>query len=447
MGNMYLIVCFAPLCSPLRRTAAMGTVELGCATVGLEMPDDHWDDCDEEGADCDRWTRMYMRVPEGSRPDCVACTPGGRHMWVLRQDIVKAKQGKLWMATMHFPGNSMPRAKDKQALDQFLEEHTDKFAYQLERGKLGGLHYQIAFRTKKIHRWAECYGRLLMYGLWNVRAILSDTKKYGRRDLFTYCIKADTRVEGPWHKGLSADQQGKRNDIVVFKDAIKAGATNAQLIDDHTGAWMRYMRCVEPVRNAFAPSNTPKRRVEYRYGQSGCGKTSSILTEYGVDSVFFIAVPASNGVLWCDGYRPAVHRVVVIDEFAPPWIKMAVLLRLLQPIPMMVQVKGDSLRFRPEVLIITANKKWDELYTTHWQTHPEHIMAFHRRIGDPKENAEVRFYERKADWKDGDPPVFSVLKEDQFSDDKYVKGLPNLVMRLPLAPYQPNAYMPSEDNY
>lgn len=423
----------------------MGTTELGAAAAGIPRPDDSWDDCDEQGADWDRWNKIYMRVPEGSRSDAVACTPGGRPMWVPRLDVRgQEKQGTLWMATMHFGGGKCVPAH-KVALDQFLEEHTSKYAYQLERGKGGVLHYQIAFRSKKIWRWQQCYGVLLMYGLWGVRAILNDTKKYGKRDLFTYCIKADTRVEGPWFKGLSADQQGKRNDIVVFKDAIKAGASDTDLIDNHTGQWFRYSRCVEPVRVAFGPKDTPARRVQYRYGQSGCGKTSSILTEFGADSVYFLTPPnTKNGPLWADGYKPALHSVVVIDEFAPPWIKMLVILRMLQPVPSQIQVKGGSLAFRPALVIITANKKWDELYTVHWQTHPEHIMAFHRRIGDQSKGNEIRFYQRSSTWKDGDPPVFSVLKEDQFSNSLYnSKGLPNLVLRLPASePYQPPAYMP-----
>lgn len=414
-----------------------GTVELG-VTNTAEAPEDVWDEDDDHATECERWHAMYERVPEGS-PMAVSATAGGRKIWAMRAQKLhgNTKRGKLWMGVVF-----EPRVGQKEQLDEFLEQHTDKFAYQLERGANGRLHYQLAFRMKgkTLWPWKRLYGELLQYGLWNCRVILNDTNKFGRRDLFTYCIKSESRVQGPWHKGLSNDQQGKRNDIVAFKDAIKAGAIDSTLVDDHTTSWFRYYRAVEPTRAAFCPTDTPTKRVEFRYGGSGAGKTTSVLTDYPPDSVFKLAKPnTKNGSLWFNGYKPHIHKVVLIDEFAPAWIPITTLMGLLDSLPQEVQIKGGYVKFRPEVVIITANMRWQELYKKHFTDIPQHIMALHRRL------TEIRHYTRVRGWKTGDPPSFTVPKDEQYADQLYTEeGLP-VASGAAIAPYQPKEYFGGQE--
>ena len=87
-----------------------------------------------------------------------------------------------------------------------------------------------------------------------------------------YCMKEDTRQEGPWMYGTPTSA-GTRTDIVEFVDAIKKKATNKQLLEEHPEQWVKYNRVVEATRAALQPDREEPPTVILFTGPPGCGKT------------------------------------------------------------------------------------------------------------------------------------------------------------------------------
>ena len=51
-------------------------------------------------------------------------------------------------------------------------------------------------------------------------------------DAKKYCMKEDSRVNGPWEIGQERDSQGKRNDLEAIGALVKARKTNYEIIEE-----------------------------------------------------------------------------------------------------------------------------------------------------------------------------------------------------------------------
>lgn len=81
------------------------------------------------------------------------------------------------------------------ALHEKLSEWCKKWVFQLERGDTGYVHYQGRLTLIKKRRSTELASKFFddLFKGW-----FSPTTNNGRDKEAFYCIKADTRVEGPW---------------------------------------------------------------------------------------------------------------------------------------------------------------------------------------------------------------------------------------------------------
>jgi len=59
-----------------------------------------------------------------------------------------------------------------------------------------------------------------------------------------YCMKEESRIAGPWQRGERASKQGKRSDLDALKEAITAGASRRELLDDYSEVVAKYPRFV-----------------------------------------------------------------------------------------------------------------------------------------------------------------------------------------------------------
>lgn len=91
-----------------------------------------------------------------------------------------------------------------------------------------------------------------------------------------YCTKEDSRTGGPWIFGELGTGQGRRNDIVALRDAIKSGKRGRELFDDDgvVSPAVKYGRGVEQMVAAYTmPRPRPNVVVTLHYGPAGTGKT------------------------------------------------------------------------------------------------------------------------------------------------------------------------------
>ena len=172
-----------------------------------------------------------------------------------------------------------------------------------------------------------------------------------------YCTKPETRLRPGGERG-TISKQGARHDLVAFRDAIKSGANDALLINEHFNEYAKYHRVVERVRMAFRPPRTWEMDVTVYWGRSGSGKTRRSFEEAG-DSTYFLSKGDSNQITWWDGYEG--QNSVVIDDFYG-WLPWSFILRLLDRYPFNVQVKGGSIPFTSRRIFITSNSNPNTWY-------------------------------------------------------------------------------------
>lgn len=86
-------------------------------------------------------------------------------------------------------------------------------------------------------------------------------------------------------------------------------------------------------------------------GPSGCGKTKAMLDRYGKRAYI---KKCDN--IWWDGYDPALHSVVVIDDICPAHAYQLTNIKLwMDHRAFSAEYKGGVMLIRPETLIITSN--------------------------------------------------------------------------------------------
>lgn len=165
-----------------------------------------------------------------------------------------------------------------------------------------------------------------------------------------YCLKDD--------KVLRDDDystQGQRNDLVNFREALKRGAEDYELLEDNLREFAKYPRMIGMARAAYAKKNTREfRKIEVivMWGPAGCGKTRR-----AYDEGAYVFDDYENG--WWDGYMG--EKVLLIDEFYGG-IQYSKLLKLLDGYQHRLKVKGGFTYAAWTKVYITSNKECTEWY-------------------------------------------------------------------------------------
>lgn len=85
-----------------------------------------------------------------------------------------------------------------ETIKKVLSEWCTKWCFQKEKADAGYEHWQLRFSLTKKRRHQEIAPRLAMAGLKFHDSALSPTSTSGVKTGFSYVMKADTRIEGPW---------------------------------------------------------------------------------------------------------------------------------------------------------------------------------------------------------------------------------------------------------
>ena len=193
-----------------------------------------------------------------------------------------------------------------------------------------------------------------------------------------YCKKDDSRVPHtvPYEDGTPRTQ-GKRNDLEGFKNEVMEGARQQDLIEEHVGIIARYPKFYATLTSFARPVRTTELVVTLHIGDTGLGKTRSVMDEFGADPTFY-RTPLSNNTLWFDGYDR--HSTVLLDDFsgAASHLPLCTLLQLLDRYPLSVPTKGGHTWWMPNALHVTTNilpKLWYK-----WENRGEQYKALARRF-------------------------------------------------------------------
>ena len=126
--------------------------------------------------------------------------------------------------------------------------------------------------------------------------------------------KEDTRVDGTqeeWGE-IPLERQGHRNDLDDLYDMIRSGMTNFEIIESSPQYMLnldKIERCRQVVQEEKYKNVWRDLQTMYIYGQTGAGKTRSIMELYGYDKVFRVTDYEHP----FDGYKG--QDVIVFEEF------------------------------------------------------------------------------------------------------------------------------------
>lgn len=183
-----------------------------------------------------------------------------------------------------------------------------------------------------------------------------------------YCMKEDTRLWGPYEFGSwDLGGQGARSDLKSATDMVKRGASDADIANDHPVTFARMSRGLRDLRCALSSKRRAwKTHVSVYWSvESGTGKS---MTAHDELPDAFVMTDEKG---WWDGYTG--QKDVIIDDFRAKNFSESFMLNLLDRYPMRVPIKGASVEFAAERLIITSNDDPSDWYPSR----SAHIM---RRI-------------------------------------------------------------------
>lgn len=166
---------------------------------------------------------------------------------------------------------------------------------------------------------------------------------------------------------------GTRSDLAELYQSIQDGARREDIGGEFPGQYIRYGRRIDELirRRSDRPRDrTTTVRVYAICGRTGVGKSRFVWDKFGQD----LYVHGTNPRFF-DGYDG--HSVALFDDYDGSVFKLSYFLRILDRYPLRVEIKGDTINWRPDIIFITSNKKVQDWYPNSYFEHQE---ALQRRI-------------------------------------------------------------------
>lgn len=230
-------------------------------------------------------------------------------------------------------------------------DHVDRIKYacwQVEMApSTGQLHVQAAVRFVTALRAAAVKklfpkAHLEVAGNWE--------------KLKEYCTKEESRVLGPWVRGMDPGS-GHRSDLDLVAEDIKSGVSLRDIALRQPATYVRNYKGLAALQSLIHQPPAIERSVALFVGPTATGKTRMVYDNLeDVYSVFCIKAP------WFDGYTGQKH--VVLDECGPGMMNHNFLKRLLDRYPMTVPVKGGSAAWMAERIVLTSNVPIEQWFDT-----------------------------------------------------------------------------------
>ncbi len=287
----------------------------------------------------------------------------------------------------------------------FDEEHMEYLIFQEELSESGTYHFQGY--CEFVDRCRLAKAKSLLGG----DTVHIEVRRGTQKQAIDYCKKERTRLDGPYEYGTPR-AQGKRVDLETFKDDVMSGAKKRDLLADHYTIIAKYPKFYDTLTMMNRPERTEELVVTLLIGDTGLGKTRSVMDRFGADPDFWIA-PLNNGTMWYDTYDG--NTKVLIDDFsgAASHISLCSLLRLLDRYPVLVPTKGSHTWWLPTQLFITTNILPRDWYK--WENRGEQYKALARRFHKvylyyvPLSESDCGYIEqhRATWWPENAPPEAS----------------------------------------
>jgi len=205
-----------------------------------------------------------------------------------------------------------------------------------------------------------------------------------------YCIKEDTRLNGPWEFG-EPKTQGKRTDLDTIGQLVRERKTNLEILDEVGPVASKFSKHIQFMRFTLQEAESDRQltgvKVIVLYGQTGTGKTYSAINYIAGGKDYYICQAPShpNSKVWFDGYEG--QHTLILDDFAGSFCDYRYLLRLLDCYKFTAEVKGGFSWASWTTVVITTN-----VIPSAWYS-GVNLDPLARRI------SEIRFCEHQGTYK------------------------------------------------
>jgi hypothetical protein len=244
--------------------------------------------------------------------------------------------GRTYRNTM-FTWNNPPKKGVK------WHKHVRYAVWQLEKGD-----------TPHLQGYIELTQGVRLSALQKMMPGAHFEERFGTREQCrNYCMKEQTRIEGPWEHGMWISGQGHRTDIDVIIDCLKGGQTEVEISDSYPKEWAKNYRMIDRWKQLHASPRAERTRFHVLWGDPGTGK-SQYCKETAPNAFWRSPGP------WWDGYEG--QNEVILDEIEEQQLTSGELLRVIDRYPLRVPVKGSSREFTSGTIYATSNKSPDDWF-------------------------------------------------------------------------------------
>lgn len=218
--------------------------------------------------------------------------------------------------------------------------------WQLEKGESGTTHIQgyIEFiKTMSFKAIKEILGQ-------NTHI----EKRRGSRDQARkYCMKEDSRIDGPWEYGEWISGPGHRTDIEIVLESLKEGKTEKEICEEHPVEWAKNYKVIDRYNLLNSHKRDRKTAFHVLIGDPGTGKSKTV-SELSPNGYW---KPPGQ---WFDGFTG--KEDLILDEIDKQNLPIGLVLLLADRYPCRVAVKGSHVNFNAERIFATSNLPVEEWF-------------------------------------------------------------------------------------
>lgn len=212
------------------------------------------------------------------------------------------------------------------------------------------IHFCIAFENPRCWKpISKRYG-----GCWMCRP-------FKLQNYINYCMKEESRMEGPWELG-ERPMQGSRTDGEEVKEMILGGAKVRDIAINAPDYYIRYHKGVEKLYNLIkCEDRVPGQLVcKWFWGKSGVGKTRAATRD--AIEIAGERPYIKDSSKWWDMYNG--EKVVIIDDYNPSGgLDFRTFLRLTDKWqPFMGEYKGGYTKVSATVIYLTCEHPPSEFW-------------------------------------------------------------------------------------
>ena len=258
-------------------------------------------------------------------------------------DQGRPEDGKKRCARFVFTINNYTDVEVAHLKAMLSTDHVVYACYGLEVGEQGTRHVQgcVVFTSARTCAGAKCLLLSTPKRMW-MRCMRGTPEQASK-----YCKKDGT---GIFEVGVCPLSKRKFGEIArELLDIGKRSGIRAVISHD-AGTFLRYSRGIQTAISIESSCpRSAKPVVLWFHGETGSGKTRCAFDKFG-DRGFFKMMKNK----WWNGYSPASHDAIILDDLRATHFDYDELLRLFDFYPFMVETKGGEVHINSPTIIVTS---------------------------------------------------------------------------------------------